>query len=62
MALIKYYNVRISAISACVPKNISRNADLGYLIPEEEIEKIINSIGIREKRYVDDNQVFGLKK
>jgi len=55
MALIKYYNVRISAISACVPKNINRNADLGYLIPEDEIEKTINTIGIREKRYVDDN-------
>ena len=55
MALIKYYNVRISAISACVPKNINRNADLGYLIPEDEIEKIINSIGIREKRFADDD-------
>lgn len=53
MATIKYNNVRISAISACVPKNIKYNADLGYLIPEEEIEKTINSIGIKEKRYAD---------
>ncbi|NMA30799.1 MAG: ketoacyl-ACP synthase III [Candidatus Methanofastidiosa archaeon] len=53
MALIKYKNVQIKALSACVPKNINRNADLGYLIPEEEIEKTINSIGIREKRFAD---------
>lgn len=54
MAVIKYNGVGISAIAACVPKNVSKNADLGYLIPESEIEKTINSIGIREKRYVDD--------
>ena len=53
MATIKYKGVTIKAISACVPKNVSKNSDLGYLIPEEEIEKTINSIGIREKRIAD---------
>ena len=53
MANIKYKNVKVSAVAACVPKNISYNKDLGYLIPEEEIEKTINSIGIKEKRFVD---------
>lgn len=55
MATIKYKGVGIRAISACVPKNVSKNSELGYLIPEEEIEKTINSIGIKEKRYVDDD-------
>ena len=55
MATIKYKGVTIKAISACVPKNVSKNSDLGYLIPEEEIEKTINSIGIREKRIVDED-------
>lgn len=55
MAIIKYKGVAIKAISACVPKNVSKNSDLGYLIPEEEIEKTINSIGIKEKRFVDVN-------
>lgn len=55
MAVIKYKGVAIKAISACVPKNVSKNSDLGYLIPEEEIEKTVNSIGIKEKRFVDDN-------
>lgn len=53
MSIIKYRGVGIRAISACVPKNVSKNSELGYLIPEEEIEKTINSIGIKEKRYVD---------
>ena len=53
MAVIRYHNIGISAISACVPKRISKNSDLGYLVPPEEIEKTINSIGIREKRIAD---------
>ena len=55
MAIIKFKGVGIKAITACVPKNVSRNLDLGYLIPEEEITKTINSIGISEKRIVDDD-------
>ena len=55
MAIIKYYNVKISAVAACVPKKIISNYNLGYLIPQEEIEKTINSIGIKEKRYADED-------
>ncbi len=55
MATIKYRGVGIRAISACVPKNVSKNRELDYLIPEEEIEKTINSIGIKEKRFVDED-------
>lgn len=40
-------------MAACVPSNIIYNKDLGYLIPEEEIEKTINAIGIRERRISD---------
>ena len=61
MAIIKYKGVGIRAISACVPQNISKNSDLGYLMPEDEIEKTINSIGIREKRFVDED-VTAIKK
>lgn len=53
MATIKYNNVGIKAMSACVPKNIVYNKDLGYLIPEEEIEKTIQNIGVVERRVVD---------
>lgn len=53
MAFITYKNVGIRAMAACVPSYIVYNKDLGYLIPEEEIEKTINAIGIRERRISD---------
>ena len=53
MAIVRFNNIGIKAISACVPKTIERNKDLGYLIPEEEIDKTINNIGIEEKRIAD---------
>ena len=55
MATIKYQGVGIRAMSACVPKHIVYNKDLGYLIPEEEIEKTIQNIGVVERRVVDDD-------
>ena len=54
MATINYNNVGIRAISACIPRQIVYNKDLGYLIPEEEIEKTISNIGVVERRIVDD--------
>ena len=54
MAIIKYKGVGITGVAACVPKNISRNDSLGGLIPPEEVEKVINSIGIIEKRFVSE--------
>ena len=40
MATIKFHGVGIKAMSACVPPDVVYNKDLGYLIPEEEIEKV----------------------
>ncbi|MDR3285847.1 MAG: ketoacyl-ACP synthase III [Prevotellaceae bacterium] len=53
MAFITYTGVGIKAIAACVPPKRIYNKNLGYLIPEEEIEKTINSIGIKERREAD---------
>ena len=55
MAIIKFHNVGIRAISACVPSKIVSNRDLGYLIPESDIEKTIENIGIEERRVVEDD-------
>lgn len=52
MAKITFSGVGIKALSACVPSEVVDNTDLGYLIPEEEIEKTINNIGIRQRRIV----------
>ena len=53
MADIRFANVGIKAMSACVPQKIERNIDLDYFIPQDEIDKTINSIGIRERRIAD---------
>ena len=55
MAAITFHGVGIKALSACVPSGIVYNKDLGYLIPEEEIEKTINNIGIEQRRIADDD-------
>lgn len=53
MAIIRYNNVGIKAISACVPQKVMRNADLTYLIPDSEIVKTMEYVGIRERRYAE---------
>lgn len=55
MATIKYHHVGIRAMAACVPSQIYSNRELGYLIPEEEIEKTIHSIGVEERRIAADS-------
>ncbi|MBQ9555333.1 MAG: ketoacyl-ACP synthase III [Muribaculaceae bacterium] len=55
MAKITFHGVGIKAMSACVPVEIVYNKDLGYLIPEEEIEKTINNIGIEQRRIAADD-------
>ena len=50
MAKLTFHGVGITAMSACVPQEVVFNKDLGYLIPEEEIDKTINNIGIVERR------------
>lgn len=53
MATIKYNNVGITAISACVPPKVVSNYDLRYLMSEETLKKLISSIGIKEKRFAE---------
>lgn len=55
MATIRFKNVGITAISACVPKKVISNYDLGYMMPEENIEKLVSSIGIKQKRFVEND-------
>ncbi len=55
MAKIAFQGVGITALSACVPREVYHNKDLGYLIPDEEIEKTIENIGIVERRIADSD-------
>jgi len=51
MAILQYSDIGIRAVAACVPEKIVPNSSLSPLLPAEELEKTINLIGIREKRY-----------
>ena len=55
MATIRYKNVGIKAVAACVPKKVMSNEDLTYLMSQEEIEKTARNIGIKERRYADED-------
>lgn len=55
MAIIKYHNVGISAMSACVPKNVIDNYHYDLDIwPEDEVRKVVDKVGVVERRFVDD--------
>lgn len=54
MATIRYKNVGIVAVSACVPSKVMYNKDLTDLISEDEMAKTIESVGIKERRYADE--------
>lgn len=53
MALFSIPNVAVRGVSACVPSTIDRNKESKIHSPEE-IEKLIESIGVEEKRIADD--------
>lgn len=55
MAVLKYHNVGITAMAACVPQNVVHNRDLEAIMPAEEVEKVIESVGIHERRVCDDD-------
>lgn len=55
MATIRYKGVGITAMAACVPPQKAYNRDLTDIMPTEEVEKIINSVGIQERRICDED-------
>lgn len=51
MAQLQFSGIGIRALAACVPENVSKNEEaLRGIVPDEEIQKTIHAIGIREKR------------
>ena len=55
MAVFKYNNVGMTAIAACVPSKVVSNRDLNKIMAPEEVDKLVNSIGIEERRHADEN-------
>jgi len=50
MAFQKIENVKISGISACVPKTIESNKNSPIFLNKEDAEKFISTTGIKERR------------
>ena len=55
MAIVSYKNVGITALSACVPSRVIDNYHYDLDIwPEEEVKKVVDKVGVTERRFVDD--------
>lgn len=44
----------MTAISCCVPRGVEKNSDLSYMMKDEELQRLIKTTGIEERRIVDD--------
>lgn len=55
MAIITHKNVGITAMAACVPKNVIDNYHYGLDIwPEEEVKQVVDKVGVTERRFADE--------
>lgn len=55
MALLKFENIGIRAISATVPHTVIKTRSMTDLYGEEEIEKFVSATGVEERRFIDDD-------
>lgn len=53
MAFIRYNNIGITAIAACVPSRVVSNYQLTDLMSEDNISRLVKSTGIEERRITD---------
>lgn len=55
MAILKFNNVGITALAACVPKNIIDNYHYDLDIwPEDEVKRVVDKVGVAERRFADE--------
>ena len=54
MAILKFSNIGISALAACVPRRVVDNYKYTEFFPEEDVRKVVDKIGVFERRFVDD--------
>lgn len=53
MALLKYNNIGITALSAAVPKRVIKNLEYTEHFPKEDVAEVVEKIGIYERRFTD---------
>lgn len=54
MSLLKFKNVGIAGMSACVPKTVIHNYEYTQYFPEDVVRKVVDKIGIYERRFADE--------
>lgn len=54
MALLQFNNIGIKALSAAVPRRVIDNYKYTDYFPVEEVQKIVDKVGIYERRFADE--------
>ena len=55
MAFLSYSNIGIAGIAACVPKQTIDNYHYTQYFPEDVVRKVVDKIGIYERRFADEH-------
>lgn len=55
MALLEYYGVGISALSAAIPRTIVNNYEYTQHFPKEQVKEVVDKVGIYERRFADEH-------
>ena len=45
----------MTAIAACVPPRVVSNYEMESFLSKEAVEKLVNAVGIKEKRFADSD-------
>lgn len=56
MAFFKFKNIKVSGIAAAVPENILRTESFKPIFGEEEVDKFINMVGVKESHRTSEYQ------
>ena len=55
MAIVSFEHVGITALAACVPRQVIDNYHYDLDIwPEEEVKKVVDKVGVSERRFADE--------
>lgn len=54
MAILKYQNVGITAMSAAVPRTVVDNYKYTQYFPEDQVKEVVDKVGVYERRFADE--------
>lgn len=56
MAFFKFKNIKVSGIAAAVPENILKTESFKSIFGDEEVDKFINMVGVKESHRTSEHQ------